>query len=186
MVSGPVQKHHLQIRFWPCTVSLLSTLAKTHTFPPVFFLNPFKKCREQPICGSLICDGTEQTWHPTQTAIVGKDINLCCPWITRWPLVSSVLRRSYQTTLTKEPIRPEFRFVAKKGLVLSQRSLFVPISQSKVVQEGIVRLADGSWSYYGNSPNPSFYHLSLYYWPIKWYLLTQALEGPAATLSLSN
>lgn len=90
--------------------------------------------------------------------------------------------------LPKSLLGQNSTLLLKRVLSFQSASSFASIFQSKVVEEhkSIVRLADGSWSYYGNSSNPSFYHLSLYYWPIKWYLLTQELEGPAATLPLSN
>lgn len=110
-------------RFWPCSTFIPACLsASLPSAPP--FQSPFKKCREEPTCRSRTSDGAERTWHLKKTTIVLGDTGLCCPRITWWPLVSSILPWSYQTTFTKEPIRPEFHFVVKKGLVLSERSLF--------------------------------------------------------------
>lgn len=112
-------------------------------------------------------------------AVLGLHDNLSSP--LSFPSLTKQL-------LPKSLLGQNSTLLLKRVLSFQSASSFTSIFQSKVVEEhkSIVRLADGSWSYYGNSSNPSFYHLSLYYWPIKWYLLTQELEGPAAKLPLSN
>lgn len=169
--------------------ALLFLLAKLHRFPlflPLHLLSrsversqsagpaPMTAPNESNTQNKLLLFGETPTF-----AVLGLHDDLSSP--LSFPSLTKQL-------LPKSLLGQNSTLLLKRVLSFQSASSFTSIFQSKVVEEHkfIVRLADGSWSYYGNSSNPSFYHLSLYYWPIKWYLLTQELEGPAAKLPLSN
>lgn len=114
-----------------------------------------------------------------QPAIVKASDDLHCPRITRWPSCPSIPQWSRLTTRTKEPIRPGSHFVVKKGLVLSEHSLprFLFLSIGAGGTQVHCSLADGSWSYQGNSSNPPFfYHFFSYQQSIECYLLSHRQE----------
>ena len=103
-------------------------------------------------------------------------VDLYCPWITRWlfslhypPVISP------NNSVPKSLLGLDPTLLLRKGLVLSEHSLFLPSIFSSLGggrTQAHCSLADGSWSYYGNSSNPSIYHFSSYCWSIECYLLS--------------
>ena len=95
-------------------------------FPPSLSTLFTSKCLKWLNCRFGVC-AWQTSGGREQTSIVKREDDLRCPWITWWPFRSPIPQWSRLTTPPKSLLGLDPHFVVKKGLVLSEHSLALPL-----------------------------------------------------------